>query len=165
MALIPGIWLGWWLGSPLFINKTVEEDFPATTSAVASTGNDEQTASGQSVLGSEPVAVYTGNFRDEDRLHRGTGTATVYALDDGSSLLRLEELDVTNGPDLYVLLMNDPEGRDKDLGYVNLGRLKGNRGNQNYEVPSDVNVDDFKAVMIYCQAFHVVFSTAPLMAA
>ena len=65
-------------------------------------------------------------------------------------------------PDLFVLLMEDPEGRDKSQGYVQLGKLKGNRGNQNYDIPADVNIADYRAVMIYCRAFSVVFSTAPL---
>jgi hypothetical protein len=108
------------------------------------------------------LALLTGDFRDEDRLHRGSGQATVYRLEDGSNVLRLGDFNVTNGPDLFVLLMKDPEGRDKDQGYVELSRLKGNRGNQNYDIPSDIEPSEYRAVMIYCRAFSVVFSTAPL---
>ncbi len=179
LILIPALALGWWLGSPLFLNKTVDEEFPLTSNAVipdsmtrAQAEATMESASGEVIVASEgmteqmgepsTVRVKTGSFRDEDRLHRGSGTATIYTLDDGKNFLRLEDLDVTNGPDLFVLLMGDPEGRDKSQGYVDLGRLKGNRGNQNYEIPPDVVLGDHNAVMIYCRAFSVIFSTAPL---
>jgi hypothetical protein len=77
-------------------------------------------------------------------------------------VLRLEDLKVTNGPDLHVLLMVDPEGRDKSQGYLDLGKLKGNIGNQNYPIPDDTDISIYNAVMIYCEPFDVVFSTAPL---
>ncbi len=179
IAAVPVIAFGWWLGSPLFLNKTVDEEFPRTVSAVipdsmtraeAETVMDEAAeenvaaADGMTpaMLETSTVALKSGSFRDEDRVHRGSGTATIYTIDDGSQVLRLEDLDVTNGPDLFVLLMVDPEGKDKSQGYVELGRLKGNRGNQNYDIPADVAIGDHNAVMIYCRAFSVVFSTAPL---
>ena len=108
------------------------------------------------------VSLKTGSFRDEDRLHKGSGQATLYRLEDLSHVLRLEDLNVTNGPDLHVLLMVDPEGRDKDRGYLDLGKLKGNIGNQNYPVPDGIDISEYNAVMIYCEPFHVIFSTAPL---
>ena len=58
--------------------------------------------------------------------------------------------------------MVDPEGRDKDRGYLDLGKLKGNIGNQNYPVPDGIDISEYNAVMIYCEPFHVIFSTAPL---
>jgi hypothetical protein len=145
---VPVIGFGWWLGSPLFLNKTVNEEFPAV-----STGPESVPAA---------TALLTGLFEDEDSLHRGSGAATVYDLGDGAMSLRLEDFSVTNGPDLFVLLMKDPEGRDTDLGYIDLGSLKGNRGNQNYDIPAGVDLSEYKAAMIYCRAFHVVFSVAAL---
>ena len=47
-----------------------------------------------------------------------------------------------------------------DLG--SLGSLKGNVGNQNYEIPADADVNALFSVVIYCSPFHVVFSVAPL---
>ncbi len=176
---IPAIALAWWLGSPLFLNKTVDEEFPRSVNAVLPDGVtraeaestmedaaavDVDVADSMTDSMAEPstVSLKVGQFMDEDRLHRGSGSATVYRLDDGEHVLRLEDLNVTNGPDLFVLLMQDPEGRDKDQGYVDLGRLKGNRGNQNYGIPASVNVSDHNAVMIYCRAFSVIFSIAEL---
>ncbi|MBC8422715.1 DM13 domain-containing protein [bacterium] len=179
VALIPILAFAWWLGSPLFLNKTVNEEFPLTVGAVlppdTSRAEAESIMDEASKLDSESVepmtpemadaqtvALAKGQFRDEDRFHKGSGDATVYRLADGSHVLRLEELSVTNGPDLHVLLLVDPEGKDKDLGYVDLGELKGNRGNQNYEIPEEVDPAMYQSVMIYCQPFHVIFSTAPL---
>ena len=117
----------------------------------------------------EPVARATGSFRDADSFHRGSGTATIYLLPDGSHLLRLEDFEVTNGPDLRVLLAesSDPMSRDELQagGYTHLAKLKGNIGNQNYEIPSDINLDEQNSVIIYCMPFHVIFSVAPLQKA
>ncbi len=116
---------------------------------------------------SGPVKLRVGEFMDQDALHKGSGTATIYRTGDGSLLLRLENLDVTNGPDLRVLLSTHPDpDRKSDLeerGYVHLGKLKGNKGNQNYPI-EDVNVDPetVGSVVIYCMPFHVVFSVATL---
>ena len=176
---IPAIWLAWWLGSPLFIDDVANEEFPLTANATMpeniTRGEAEsmmQTAAkldspmNESMAGETGSAsaesLLSGSFRDADSFHNGSGDATVYRLADGSHVLRLEDLKVTNGPDLHVLLMVDPEGRDKDQGYLDLGKLKGNIGNQNYPIPGDAVVSEYGGVMIYCQPFHVVFSTAPL---
>ena len=116
----------------------------------------------------EPVKLKSGSFRDADNFHRGSGQATICRGPDGSHLLRLENLDVTNGPDLRVILTphENPTGRDdvKEPGYVELGKLKGNQGNQNYPIPDDVDVSSQSSVVIYCKPFHVIFSVAVLQA-
>ena len=114
-----------------------------------------------------PMKLRVGEFMDQDALHRGSGTATIYQTGDGSLLLRLENLDVTNGPDLRVLLATHPEpDRRNDLeerGYVHLGKLKGNKGSQNYPIEDpNVDPDTVGSVVIYCMPFHVVFSVATL---
>ncbi len=113
-----------------------------------------------------PVAVKRGTFRDADSFHTGEGSATVYQLPDGSYVLRFEDFRVTNGPDLRVILAThpDPQGRgDVHTGdYVELDKLKGNIGNQNYPLPEGLSPDGFGSVVIYCKPFQVVFSVAPL---
>ena len=98
--------------------------------------------------------------------HRGSGQAIIYRGTDGSHLLRLENFNVTNGPDLRVLVSPHPDPRSRDdlnsRGYVELARLKGNRGNQNYPIPDNVDVSTVNSVIIYCSPFHVIFSVAPL---
>ena len=113
-----------------------------------------------------PIKVAEGSFKDADSFHRGSGQATIYQTPDGANLLRLENLDVTNGPALHVILSphEDPDRSEqvKIEGYVDLGDLKGNRGNQNYEIPAGVDVSVIKSVVIYCKPFAVVFSVATL---
>ena len=114
----------------------------------------------------EPVALKSGSFRDADGAHQGSGQAIIYRAPDGSLLLRLEDLNVTNGPELHVILTPHPDPTNqtgvKTPGYVDLGKLKGNMGNQNYEIPSDVDVTAQGSVVIYCKPFHVIFSVASL---
>ncbi len=80
--------------------------------------------------------------------------------------LRLEDFDSTNGPDLYVMLspIADPQNREEVSapGFANLGKLKGNIGNQNYAIPDDVEIPAQGSIVIYCRAFHVIFSVASL---
>lgn len=109
----------------------------------------------------EWVVAAQGSFRDGGSSYQGSGTATIFQQGD-ERILRFEDFEVTNGPDLHVLLVQNIDGERGELGnYVDLGSLKGNVGNQNYEIPADVNLDDYAGIMIYCQPFHVVFSTAP----
>ncbi|MCY4581334.1 MAG: DM13 domain-containing protein [Chloroflexi bacterium] len=237
VVAIPALALAWWLGSPLFINKTVDEEFPLSVNAVVPEGmaqvQVEETMATMAMMDTEvmaeampsitmddmvaavaeemasgmmtsmtpetitelmagnmpegmmegmaqgavesvvemmaaggPVAVKSGMFRDADSFHQGEGSATVYELPDGSHVLRFEDFRVTNGPDLRVLLAThpDPQGRNEvqGTGYVELGKLKGNIGNQNYSFPEGVSPDDYGSVVIYCKPFHVVFSVAPL---
>ena len=112
------------------------------------------------------AALKSGNFIGADDFHKGSGQATIYRGPDGSYLLRLEDFNGTNGPDLRVILSPhpNPQGRDEVSapGYIDLGTLKGNVGNQNYEIPDNVDIDSFSSVVIYCRAFHVLFSVASL---
>ena len=120
----------------------------------------------QPAAANQVQAVAMGSFKDADAFHRGSGTATIYRTPDGSEVLRLENLDVTNGPALHVVLSThpDPERSEqvKQEGYVDLGDLKGNRGNQNYPIPAGVDTSIHKSVVIYCYPFAVVFSVATL---
>ncbi len=113
-----------------------------------------------------PVAVKQGTFRDADSFHKGEGSATLYTLPDGSHVLRFEDFRVTNGPDLRVLLASHPDpmsrGNVHSGEYVELAKLKGNIGNQNYPLPEGLSPDDYNSVIIYCKPFQVIFSVAPL---
>lgn len=176
---IPVIAVAWWLGSPLFLDTEVSEDFPMAAAAIVPDdmtraeveAEMEDAAAAPDVAAEEdmpedsgPQAISDGTFTDFDSFHQGSGSATIYQLEDGSHILRLEDFEVTNGPDLRVLLVpnGDPQSRDDITGYVELGALKGNIGDQNYEIPADVDVSEFGSVMIYCAPFHVIFSVATL---
>ena len=90
--------------------------------------------------------------------HKAEGIAKVIDLTDGRTFLRLENLKTTNGPDLYVYLSTGKEASD----IVNLGRLKGNIGNQNYEIPIGTDLSKHNTVLIWCKAFSTLFGSAQL---
>jgi hypothetical protein len=142
--------VGIWALMPYFFSRQVSEGFPA----------------GGSQAATAPQALLSGDFTRVDPVHAADGTATIYRLPDGSRVLRLEGFKVTNGPDLFVSLSGHPMPRNRvevhDRGYLEIQALKANEGDQNYELPADLNLDEFKAVVIYCRAFSFVFSTAEL---
>ena len=185
IALILGVAgalaLGWWLVSPLFFSTTVEEELPLSANAVVpddmTRAEVEQTMSGMAKVNKDmtedmpekseaPAKIKAGTLRDADRFHQGSGQVAIYRLEDGSHVLRLEGIDVTNGPDLHVYLTPNSSPTSKEdvhtTGYANLGKLKGNIGSQNYPLPPEVDVAAQRSVVIYCQPFHVIFSTASL---
>ena len=177
---VPVLAFAWWLLSPLFLNTTVSEDFPLSASAAMPEGVTQQEAEeimvGMAKINmemvepmpgsTEPTLLASGKFRDGDSFHKGNGDASLYRLSNGDTLLRFENLSVTNGPALHVVVTSDsnPQGR-ADLnaaGYDDLGRLKANRGDQNYEVAASIDVDSIGSVVIYCMPFQVIFSVATL---
>lgn len=100
-----------------------------------------------------------GNFVGSgDGFHKVEGLAKVLTLADGKTFLRLENLKATNGPDLYVYLSTGKGVSD----IVNLGRLKGNIGNQNYEIPTGTDLTKHNTVLIWCKAFSTLFGSAKL---
>ena len=98
--------------------------------------------------------------------HPGTGTVLVYRQPDGSHVIRLEDLEVSNGPDLLLILSQAPLVNDRAAysaaEYLSLGDLKGNKGNQNYEVPAEINLEDYQTVAIWCRRFNYTFNAADL---
>ncbi|HEX2305039.1 MAG TPA: DM13 domain-containing protein [Nitrososphaeraceae archaeon] len=93
-----------------------------------------------------------------DGIHNAEGIAKLIPLQDGSDILRLENLQVTNGPDLYVYLATDKSASD----FVSLGKLKANNGNQNYNIPSQTDLTKYDTVLIWCRPFSVLFGSAEL---
>lgn len=190
IAIVPIAWLAWWLLSPLWMDTEVAEEFPLAARAVVPQGMTmaevEETMSAAAQIERTPVAEsmpemaaatagqdepqsrLTGQFQDADSFHKGSGSATVYDVGAGQLVLRLDEFRVTNGPDLRVLLANAPNPEShsdlEDAGYVELGKLKGNVGSQNYEIPDDFDLAKAQSVVIYCNPFRVVFSVASLEA-
>lgn len=108
-----------------------------------------------------PVALKAGTFKDADLFHKGSGEATVYELETGQRLVRFEDFAVTNGPALSVFLVKTTDGT-KGEGAIDLGKLKGNKGSQNYDIPIGVNLDEYSSVLIYCVPFVTPFAYAPL---
>ncbi|HEY7108193.1 MAG TPA: DM13 domain-containing protein [Nitrososphaeraceae archaeon] len=111
----------------------------------------------------EPPAsqtVLSGKFIGvNDGIHNAEGLASVIPLGNDTSVLRLENFKATNGPDLYVYLATDNSASD----IVNLGRLKGNIGNQNYIIPAGTDLSKYDRVLVWCRAFSVLFGSAQLV--
>ena len=184
IVAIPVIAFVWWLVSPLFLSKTVVEQFPMSASAEIPAGmTQDEAEKAMEVIAkiempameempemppemNEPVAVASGQFRDADSFHKGSGAVTLYSLPDDGGLVRFEGLSVTNGPDLRVLVTSHPDPMTRadvhDSDYTEIGKLKGNKGDQNYDVPADLDLSSIRSIVIYCAPFQVVFSVAPL---
>jgi len=187
LIVIMVLFAGWKLASPLFIDNAVDEELPEefanfvlpTEEEFNSMSEEEkeemeikmvEVFSDQETIVDEkmdemnsPKLVVSGQFADADNFHKGSGLAKVLT-QNNLALLRFEDFEVTNGPDLHVLLSKNSNPSDSDdLGeYIDLGKLKGNVGNQNYEIPEGVDISDYSSVVIYCKPFHVVFSVADL---
>ena len=129
----------------LFINQKVNEQFPTASAAT------NQLAAGQFHSGA----------------HETKGMAAVFQLADGKKTLRLTNFATSNGPDVHVYLVAATDAKDNDsvtkAGFVDLGSLKGNIGDQNYELPANADLAKYRAVTIWCKRFSVNFGTAPLM--
>jgi len=121
------------------------------------TVNQNMTDTAATTLAYTPLVI--GNFVGvDDGIHNAEGLAKVIRLDDASMILRFENFRATNGPDLYVYLATDNSASD----FVDLGRLKGNIGNQNYEIPEGTDLSKHDTVLIWCKAFSVLFGSAKL---
>jgi hypothetical protein len=112
------------------------------------------------------VELARGTFISHE--HGTSGTVRVLQLADGSRVLRLENLDTSNGPDLKVVLSDAPVTDDgwhvfDDNEHVKLGNLKGNKGSQNYAIPADVDLRVLHSVSIWCDRFNVSFGAAELV--
>ena len=120
---------------------------------------DEEMTEGMTTSDQSPTATHSGSFVGvNDGIHNAEGQVVVIQLSDSSSILRLEDLKSTNGPDLYVYLSTDKAASD----FINLGKLKGNMGNQNYEIPEGTDLSKYNNVLIWCRAFSVLFGSAEI---
>jgi len=108
----------------------------------------------------------TGTFHG--KVHQTSGRATIYQEGDGKLVLRLTNFKTSNGPDVHVILIAAKDADDdanflkSDTERVELGKLKGNEGDQNYEVPAGTDLAKFRTVSIYCERFNANFGAAPL---
>ena len=148
-AGLPILVAAWWAFRPekLWINQKVSEPAPFASS-------------------SDPQPLYTGRL--EGKAHQTSGRATIYKTPDGRQYLRLTDFTTSNGPDVHVLLARSGDeslAREivkGQLDSVELGSLKGNQGDQNYDLTSSIDLQKYNAVVIYCERFHAVFGVARL---
>jgi hypothetical protein len=108
----------------------------------------------------------TGTFHG--KVHSTSGRATIYKQQDGKLILRLTGFKTSNGPDVHVILIAAKDADDNanflksNTERVELGSLKGNEGDQNYEIPSGTDLSKFQTVSVYCERFNANFGAAPL---
>jgi hypothetical protein len=139
----------WWAFRPekLWIDEKVDEPAPFASAA-------------------EPQPLFTGRL--EGKAHPTSGRATVYKDPDGKRYLRLTDFMTSNGPDVHVVLArSDDKGLEQEivkegLDDVELGPLKGNQGDQNYDLPASADLNQYRAVVVYCERFHAVFGLTKL---
>jgi hypothetical protein len=162
LALVAAVALPLFQPWKLWIDRTVNEAPPAAA-APAPVSSDEPARPTTDT----PVVLAEGTFISHE--HATTGTARVLRAADGSRYLRLDDLDTTNGPLLKVWLTDVPVRSGSagwrvfdDGRHVDLGPLKGNKGSQNYPLPTDVNLTAYRSVTIWCARFHVSFGAAEL---
>src|SRR3989344_1579262 len=76
--------------------------------------------------------------------------------DNGKKILRFENFETINGPDLRIYLSADLSNND----IVDLGPIEATKGSINYELPEGVDTDKYSKVLVWCRAFRVLFSYA-----
>jgi len=132
------------------IDETVNDAAPTTIDPAPAQSTTPQSSPAQPT---QPT-----RFRGID--HETTGSVLVLP-----GIVRFEDLDTSNGPDLHVYLSTTPHDGPRhafDDDYVELGRLKGNKGDQNYDVPPGTDLARYRSVVIWCKRFSVPFGAAPL---
>lgn len=140
--------VAWYVFRPerLVVNRRVNESMPALQGD------------------SSPQPVVSGRFYSI--LHPTEGTATIYRMGDGTRVLRFTSFSTSNGPDVHVYMVAADDAKDaatvENAGFVDLGVIKGNIGDQNYMLSNDLDLAKYRAVSIWCKRFSVNFGAAAL---
>lgn len=169
------LYVAWYLISPLFITIEVNEALPENIVTHDSVEGDSENIENKeessefsevngNLVGFEaPVEIQEESVQSAGSEvigtagHPASGTVQVINTSTGP-VIRYQDFETINGPSLHVYLANDLEAKD----YVDLGPIKGTKGNINYEVPEGVNIEDFKYVMYWCEPFSVLFNYAEI---
>jgi len=157
-AVLLVVGAAWFEPWRLFTERTVDEAVPQ----VEPPSEEDSGDTGKPAEPVEPRVLLAGDLISHE--HETSGTVRVLELADGTRILRLEGLATSDGPDVHVWL-SDAEVEDSrdgwfvfdDGAYHDLGEIKGNRGNQNYELPDSVDLDRFASVSLWCDRFDVSF--------
>jgi peptide methionine sulfoxide reductase msrA/msrB len=137
LCLLAGLW---WLFGPQASTVQVNDEIPQASTATPQT------------MTFAPIIDTPG--------HAATGSVSISKNDNGETIVRLNDFETVNGPDLFVYLATDKEASD----FVSLGKLKSTNGNQNYVVPDNVRIEDYSYVLVWCKRFGVLFNSADISA-
>ncbi|PEA53851.1 hypothetical protein CON64_16625 [Bacillus pseudomycoides] len=145
--IIGGILWSLFRPEKLFINKKVNEALPQAEMKSKET---------------KQQVISEGQF--QSGVHETKGTATIHQLADGKRILRLSNFSTSNGPDVRVVLVPTKQLKNnedvKNYKYIELGKLKGNKGDQNYEIPNEIDISAYGAVSVWCKRFNENFGAA-----
>lgn len=147
IVVVIAVFAAWYAFRPerLVVNRTVNEAFPASPQSSAQT-------------------LESGTFYGI--AHPTAGTATIYRLADGSRILRFTNFKTSNGPDVHIYMVAADDAKDsasvEKAGFIDLGSIHGNMGDQNYALGPDVDLSKYRAVSVWCKRFSVNFGAAPL---
>jgi electron transfer DM13 len=147
-VVVVAVLVGWYAFRPerLVVNRRVDEALPTTQGGLSA------------------QAVESGRFYSI--LHPTEGTATIFQLGDGTRILRLTSFRTSNGPDVHVYMVATDDAKDvatvQQAGFIDLGVIKGNIGDQNYKLDNDLDLAKYRAVSIWCKRFSVNFGAAAL---
>lgn len=175
LVFVVGAGLYWFQPWKLVTDREVSETLavvPEPRGSAAQASAAQSSAAQPSVTAPASAAPRSAVLRRGDFVsheHRTSGVARVIAKPDGSRVLELVGLDTSNGPDLRVWLSDQPvrTGADgwsvfDDGKWLELGRLKGNKGNQTYAISAATDLDRLTSVAIWCKRFSVSFGAAAL---
>jgi hypothetical protein len=145
--------IGWYLGSPLFVRTYRSEPLPSAAPSLAAPTIAAPTSS--------PRPTRSGELGYVDTLHNGKGVVRLLDLG-SSSLLRFDDVAITNAPDVHVYLSRETGGRWSEATSLYLGGLKATNGSFNYEIPAGVDLSSYRSVVVWCRAFRVLITWADL---
>jgi Electron transfer DM13 len=140
--------VAWYAFRPerLVVNRRVDEALPTAQAGLS------------------PQRLVAGQFYSI--LHPTAGTATIYQMGDSTRVLRFTSFSTSNGPDVHVYMVAADDAKDiatvQRAGFVDLGVIKGNIGDQNYTLGGDLDLAKYRAVSIWCKRFSVNFGAAAL---
>ena len=148
--------LGAYLGLSTLTDKVVDERVATATAREAAPRERHEPSH-------RPRNVLLARGSVQSGEHESRGTAMTIRLVDGGRVLTLTDFETSPGPDLRVYMVAGPAGDESAVeDYVDLGGLKGNKGDQQYTLPSDLDLGRYRTVVIWCRAFSVLFARAPL---
>lgn len=153
LIILIAIGIGWYTLSPFFIRSSINEVSPLNNVGSDNSTSSAATTSEPGLI--SPGVIAEGNFISQE--HEVSGKVMLINVGD-QQVIRFEDFTTLNGPDLRVYLSKDLEAKD----FVDAGKLKATDGNMNYELATNVDINQYKYVLIWCKDFKVLFGSAEL---
>lgn len=141
---------------PLFVRGATGQDTAPTFNTPVVQTSPTGAANGTSTTtASAPGVTRSGQFDHRPGVDTVAGAAILGTTSEGTPILRLENLNAANGPDLYVYLSKTPSPatREQVMNGIEVGKLKGTQGNFNYTLPATTEIGSYQSVVVYCKSF------------